>query len=541
MPALVLNFINCRKVFFTLLVLSIFMVIGSFTTANASTRQKYDWFWFLYEKNHQSVYPSTMITPFYFSTVEGRWIYTASLPPFIYWSYETESSKSRFMALGFASDTNYVHSNGVRDYDLGVFPFLMKGESQDSRDRYLFVWPIGGTIKGKIGMDYITPWAFPGVALFFLYPPKNVLYLSLYVLASFIPVYVDYGDGDYNAHGIFWPFVQWGSSPTRNDFRILPFYAHNTKKDYYDNYSYLLLINYNRTFFKNEREVDTFMVAPFYARRWDTARITGSSSLLWPFFSWGYNKKMGDLEINFPWPFIIYQRSEKPYIRKKVFFPFYGHVVTARDETEFITPLYFTMKHDTDYYKSSEYITMFIIWYFKRDYKNEASDYYGKSWRYFKIWPLFRYEKNDRGDRHFNLLSILPFRDPVAYEKIYDPVFSLIEYHREGDMRRFGLLLRTYYQCWDERTFRSRIPFIYSYESNDGNIIEFSIIFSMFGYKKKSDGSYLKLFWLPLKVSDETAPEYAFDEQSGEDYPETIPPFTMALNENQVVLGRVRL
>lgn len=505
---------------------------------SASDARGYDWFWFLYEQDQVSYFPSKTVTPFYYhAKINSHEEYSASLPPLIFWKYTNSNSISRHWFFGFAGDVDYTHPNGVTDYDLGVIPFILYGNSPEVKDRYFFMWPIGGTIKGKLVTDYISPWVFPGVALFFLYPPQSMLYLPLYVIASVIPAYVSYGYDDYSAHGIFWPLIQWGSSPGRSDFRILPFYSHNTKKDYYDNRSWLLLVNYDRTLLPRGREIDTFMVTPIFARRWDNMHIAGASTLFWPFFSWGYNKNQGDFELNFPWPFVVYQRSEKPYIRKKVFFPFYGDIVYERDETEFVTPLYFRMKRDNESFSSDYTIAALIIWNFNREYKNEPSDYYGYRWHFLKVWPLFRYESNDKGDVHFNFLSILPFRDPAGYEKIYDPLFSLVEYHRERGVSRFGLLMRTYFQCWDERVFQSRVPFLFRYASVDGHLTEFTVLFSMFGYEERKEGAYLRLFWIPVRIG-EGSPDAICDIGDEVVPPESIPPYVASASPGNFVIGQ---
>jgi hypothetical protein len=506
-------------------------------------REKYDWYWFLYEKDERTPFPSTMVTPFYFTSQNGSVTYTASLPPFIYYRYDSGNSVSRNWALGFAGDVNYMHAGKVQDYDMGIIPFLLYGKSPDQRDRYFFFWPIGGEFRGKLAMEYIRPWGFPGVALFVLYPPTSILPIPLYILAALVPAYVSYGDRDYHAQAILWPLIQWGESPTRSDFRILPFYAHNTKKNYYDNVSYLLLFNYDRTFYPSGRELDTAMFFPFITRRWTNDHSAGASSLLWPFFSWGYNKREGDYEISFPWPLVVYQNSESPFIREKIFFPFYGYTRYEKDETEFITPLYFSLKRHNTTFSSEYYVTLLIIWYFTRDYKSSSSPYYGTKWSYFKIWPVFKYESNDRGDVHMSIPSILPMRDPAAYEKIYEYPLSLFEYHHEGDARRFSFLLRTYYQYWDEHSFRMRISLIvpiFRYSSYNGSMRECTFMFSMLGYEERKDGTFFRLFWIPLKIGEGDTDIVAENELDPErNNPETIPPYEKYTCNNDLVLGRM--
>jgi hypothetical protein len=492
-----------KKIYIGLCAFAVFFL--SVSTLKAATHT-YDWFWFLYEKDLSGVYPSTMITPFYLNSKKGTVEYTASLPPFIFSKYVSGYSLSRSWLLGLVGDVDYMHQGKFEDYDFGLVPFCLYGSAQGGKGKYLFIWPVGGTFKGKLTMDYISPWIFPGLALVYIFPPTSfyslLMMLPVYVAASIVPVYTSYGRADYEAHAILWPLIQWGKSNTTDEFRFLPFYSHNTKKDYYDNKTYGLFVSYGKTFLPKGREEDTLMVFPLLARRWSNDGISGGSSLLWPFFSWGYSRKQGNFELNFPWPFFIYQKSQNPNIHKVVVFPFYGKLQYGKDTMTFISPLYISLRRDSDTFKSDDLIMAFIIWHFTRDYRKSPSPYYGTKWSYFKIWPFFRYETNDRGDVHFNALSILPFRDPAGYEKIYDPLWSLMEYHRDGDMQRFGLFMRTYYQCWNTSSFSVKVPLLVSYDSNMGKISRLTFLCSMFGYEKDVKGSYLRFFWYPARIGE---------------------------------------
>ncbi|MDY6970162.1 MAG: hypothetical protein SVR08_16120, partial [Spirochaetota bacterium] len=145
-----------------------------------------------------------------------------------------------------------------------------------------------------------------------------------------------------------------------------------------------------------------------------------------------------------------------------------------------------------------------------RDYKKKTDPVYGNSWRYFKLWPVFEYEYDDRGNLSFNLLSLLPFRDPEGYEKLYQPFWTIIEYSRlESGEKRLGLLLRIYYQRWGDDFMYIKIPFIFSYGSSDEILVELSFLFSMFAYCNDSEGKYLRLFWIPLKIGEGTASKIA--------------------------------
>lgn len=506
---------SCHGAFTILLWTAVFLA-GFALQAQGKTVefQEYDWFWMFYEKDRNNIYSTRVYRPFYMKNVyHDDKTFTASLMPIVFWQYGTDHSVQWKSLFGIMGAVDYRHTNGVRDYDFGFFPIVFYGNSPDIRDRYLFVLPAGGTIKGKLAQDRIDAYVFPGMALFFLYPPSGVWMILGYAILSLIPVYYTYESDDYRARGFFWPLILRGKSAKRDDIKILPFYAHKYKKDTYDNYSILLLGNFRKTFLRDDTEYTSF-IFPVYGRRWNTSEKLQASTLFWPLFSWGYNKKAGDFELNFPWPLMMIQDCRNPYIYKRIFFPFYGKYIYNKSTTTFITPLYFHMVKEGARYRSEYYVNAIIVWYYKRDYK-DADPYYGNSWRYFKIWPLFHYERNDQGAVAFNLLSIYPFRDPDGYELLYQPFWTLFEYRRlvSGE-KRLGLLFRTYFQRWGEGLLHIKIPLLFTYHREKDKLTRFSLLLSMFGYHRNEKGSGIRLFWIPIGLdgaAEETGDEKLSD------------------------------
>ncbi len=472
--------------------------------AHAAGAGEYDWWWVFYERQSGAADTHLVVRPFYLAneSPDGNRFY-ASLMPFVYWAYETPRNDEWLSLLGLVHSVDYRHSTGVRDYDFGVFPFFFYGDSPDERDRYFLLWPLGGTIRGKLGQDRITAWVFPGFALFFLYPPAfpPTLLFGAVLIASFVPLYVDYESRDYRAWGVLWPLIQRGQSHNRDDMRVLPFYSHNFKQGSYDNYSWFLLFNYQQVYMKDDVQ-RTFFILPLYGRRWNSSGKAGASTLLWPLFSWGYSRKAGSLELNFPWPLVQVQESVVPRVSKRIFFPFYGRYRYEERETFFATPLYFSMRSETRNFQSEYHISMLIVWYFTREYRDRPSSEYGSRWRYFKIWPLFQYEYDDRGNLTFNTLSLLPWRDPEGYERLYQPFWTLFEYRRFQDgEKRLGLLLRLYSQRWNDTFLHVKVPFLFTLGRENGQLTEWSILLSMFEYRMGNGGSYIRLFWVPVDLS----------------------------------------
>lgn len=478
------------------------MMLAAPEFSHAEEPQRFDWFWAFYERDSTWLKSATVCRPFYLiNRYRDDSSFEASLMPLVFWRYRDGRRSEWKSLLGLVDSLSYVHENGVPDYDFGIFPLLFFGCSPEKEDRYFFLLPFGGTIKGKLAHKRISAFAFPGVALFFLFPPANTYVALVWLVASLVPAYVNYEAKDYKAWGIFWPLIQRGVGPGRDDIRLLPFYAHNYKKDAYDNYNFLLVVNYQRVRIADD-EQKTFFVFPLFARRWNVSGNASASALLWPFFSWGYNRKAGDFELNFPWPLVMIQDSENPYIYKRIFFPFCGLYRYERSsETFFITPLYFRLKSSSATMSSVSHYALLIIWSFAREYAGKPHPYYGNSWRYFKIWPLFHYEHDDRGNASFNLLSLLPLRDPDGYELLYQPFWTIFEYRRlmTGE-QRLGFLMRLYYQAWGEGFLSVKLPLLFCLDVVKDELTRLTFFCSMFGYINDDGRPRLKLFWLPIAL-----------------------------------------
>ncbi len=445
----------------------------------------------------------------------GDNLFQASLMPLFFWRYKDRRDDVTKGLLGFYESVDYRHPGGGDDYDSGLFPVFFYGNGQNQNENYLFVYPFGGTIRGKMGYDRISPYVFPGVALFFIFPPSGIFTWQtlLLGLAALVPAYTEFEQRDFQGKAVLWPLIAWGEGDKREVFRVLPFYAHNRKDGWYDNYQYLLLFNYRELYLKDDVKY-TFFFFPFFGRKWSDSGRMKSYTVLWPFFSWGYDLDRNESEYNLPWPLVQIGDSDSPKMRKRIFFPFYGEYGTSTYKSRFVTPFYFNIEKDDDFLKSEYHITAFILWYFKRDY-SYRHEYYGTSWRYFKLWPLMQTEWNDSGMFSVNILSLLPFRDTDGYEKLYQPFWSLFEYRKKPDgEKHLGLILRTYYQVWNDDFFKMKIPLLVSYENRNNRLKEFTVLLGAFGYERDGKGAYIKMAWIPVKIGDG---DEAFAETAGSD------------------------
>jgi len=495
-----------KKIFLKCFFVTISIIFFSPLLSAESVKQKekpFDWFWFFYEHTVSQNESSYLYRPFYMERSDRGNLFQASVMPVFFWRYKDERKDVTKGFFGLYASDDYQHPGKEKDYDNGCLPLFFYGDGDKTADRYLFIYPLGGDIRGKMAYDRISPYVFPGVVLWFLFPPAGLLtwHTTFLALASIIPVYTEFEDKDYRGTALFWPFIAWGKSGSREDFRIIPFYGHNVKPGWYDNYSYLFIINYRELYLSDDVKY-TFFFFPLFGKRWSKSEKIKSYTVLWPFFSWGYDLDKNERIYNLPWPLVQIGDSGKPETKTRIFWPFYGKHETPSYQSMFVTPLYFRIKNTKDYFKSEYHITCIVAWYLKRDYSRKH-EYYGRSWRYFKLWPLVQVEWNDTGLYGINVLSLLPFRDVEGYEKLYQPFWTLFEYRERPDgEKHLGFLLRTYYQVWNDDFFKMKIPLIVNYEKRGDIIKEFTVLLRSFGYEKDKDGTYLKFLWIPLKIGD---------------------------------------
>jgi len=483
-----------------------FLTLYGFPSAFAEEQNSFDWFWFLYEKEFtQADGASFTVRPFYTEHVTPGRRFDALLMPILFWRYETENKYQVKGFFTFYNRIDYVHSDQKAEKDVAAFPFLFYGHDAvgQERDNYIMVWPFGGTLNGKLGYEKVSAAVFPGFLLFFFFPPAQIVGITttIYVALSLLPVYASWSRKDYEAFGLFWPLFMRGKSPDRDDIRILPFYGHKKKAGYYKRYSFLVLLNYSEEYYSKDTR-KTFFFFPFFGRKWSDSGKISAWTILWPFFSWGRDEKQKSYMYNLPWPLVQIEDTETPKRKKRIFFPFYGEYMHEKNSTLFITPLFIKLSKKGQAFDSVYYTNFIVVWWYKRDYHvNDVQR--GEKWRYFKIWPLLSIEYDGRENFAFNMLSLLPFRDAEGYEKLYEPLWSIIEYKRFSfGERRLGILMRTYYQRWGGDFFQCGIPFVFSYKRIMNRTVDISFLFSMFGYEMKKNGGFLRLFWIPLHISD---------------------------------------
>jgi hypothetical protein len=464
----------------------------------------FNWFWVFYERESAGSHATFIVRPFYLKTGTNTSFFQASLMPILFWRYKTPDYDKWKWLFGFGQ-VDDVRREGKRDFDFGFFPLLFFGFGTDAvKENYFFLWPIGGMLKDKFVTNKLSAYVFPGFLLFVFFPPAGILSWTTlgWGLLSLIPVYLYYEVGEFKAWNIVWPFLYYGRGGLREDFRIFPIFSIFRKRGWYDKYSVMFIVNYQRFYFSDDLH-HTFFLLPLVGRKWSRSGRMSAVTFLWPLFSWGYDKRIGDWRLNVPWPLVQIEDCETPKIYKRIFFPFYGMYRYGNSETMFITPFYFRLRKSSYRFDSEDHFSILIFWFYRRSYHTGPDSYFGNEWRYFKMWPVFNVEYNDLGDRSFNMLSLLLFRDREGYERMYQPFWSVLEYVRlRNGEQRLGLFLRLWFQRWEDTSFFCKIPFMISVGVRENRLTELAFLEYMFGYSVKRKGRYCRIFWIPIRIGD---------------------------------------
>lgn len=499
---------------------------GSLSNLHAGETEKkepiasYEEYWLFYDELKLGILNIRTIRPFY---MKERFIkrerdvddldespYRISILPPILDIVKTRSIKS-YSSFQIFDYTMRLGVSGkekgeIMDSDFAIFPIILSGSGKSKRDNYFAIFPFGGTIKGKLGMDYI----------------HFVLF----------PIYVNYGykRTKYDATSIFWPFFLMGKGYNRYEFRLFPFYSYSFEKENFRRYRILWpLFYYEENFLGSTSPQQVVMLLPLFGVK---QRFRSKSyTVFWPFFSWGRDDYRGTSEYNILWPIIQWADSRDPYMYKRYFFPFFGIYKFRNKRSIYVSPLYFEMKSYTKKMLTRQSFLIPMIWISQKFRPAPRSkDAIRETSFYFKIWPLFHYY-NDKEDGYFqvNIFSPLWFRRENSVETLYSPFWSIFtmkevtyyklspeerEYYRsnfldKGEMalvedksvrfKYLSLLFRLYSQ-WEIRdTFHWQIPLLVNYTSKEDAGYKLQFFYGLFEYNSLDTTDdkkpFFRLFW----------------------------------------------
>lgn len=437
------------------------------------TPSNYYQFWFLYEAEKRGAQSLTAIRPFYYgysdktTALESR----SYLMPLFY--REETNHWYTWTSLFFFTGTGIKHPEGDEEEDATLMPFFFWGKGESLRESYFGFFPFYGHLRSKLSYSEIK------FAMF--------------------PVYAEWKYKTYSAKSILWPFLLIGKSEFRNDFRLFPFYSVKEHLGKYKRQSILWpFIQWGEEKLNKKEPTSYSFFFPFYNRKDSQDGNMKSRAFLWfpilnSLFSYGYDRKTGHRNYSALFIFFQYATSDKKDMEKIVIFPFYGYSYFANKEAEYITPFYIRLTQNTSHLKAEDLFFLPFL-----SIMNQEFPQTGRKERYIKFWPFFRIQEDSEANYVFNTVSLLPVRFE-AFEDVWDPIFSIVEYKKESNgEKRINLVSRLYSQRWTDKKTSIHIPLLAEIQIEESGF-SYQFLYGFLGIDTRKEKSEIQILWL-LKV-----------------------------------------
>lgn len=384
-------------------------------------------FLFLYDTSKTPEQKEYWIHPFfsYYENIEKAYFYRTILYPISY-THGTNYWKIWTFLLVFNGEEKYSQTE-KSEGEFILTPLFYWGFGSNEKENFFSLFPLYGTIKDKLS------WSEIHFVLF--------------------PLYVSWQYKSYKAHSILWPFLMWGGdNHKRKDFRFFPFYSSKVHDGKYEHKTFLWpFFEWGSDDLDKKDPRHFFMLFPFYSQKYSKSATMFSFSILYPFslIALGKDEKAKSFDFRLLWFLIQYSKSEDPFIRKYVFFPFYIHYqfgnqeLTYFQETNFYLILLGNLKTESALLISN-YKFFIPFWYHHyRYYKQEQTE--SKNW---KLWPIIQYWEEESA-YGWRVLALWPLPDTMV-EKNWGTYYSLFEYSKlENEDKYFSMLLRTFSLRWN--------------------------------------------------------------------------------------------
>ena len=172
-------------------------------------------------------------------------------------------------------------------------------------------------------------------------------------------------DGEYVTRGYMWPFFRFGDGGGKKFRFYCFFYSYYELEGKFKRRSYMWpLIHYNEEDMHKKHPRKEFMFFPFYGQTKSDVGL--SRTILWPFFSYAYETRLGYKEYNCPWPFFKYRTGAD--IEELRIWPFYWDYekkitpVGKEKDLVLLWPFFWHQKSDYLTYEKDSYYVLPFYW-----------------------------------------------------------------------------------------------------------------------------------------------------------------------------------
>lgn len=317
-------------------------------------------------------------------------------------------TRSRNRFLLFFSDNDNINTC-KSDQVSALLPFCWYG--RDKRDGcYGGVFPVGGAIKGKLGVDRLD---------FVLFP----LWLSS-------------STGNSRTETILWPIFSRTAGGDADKLRIFPIWGRSETST--KTQSFILWPFFHSLTLKPQgpiAEGNAFFAFPFFGRAVATNAdgdiLESSTTVLWPFFS-RTSKGKSYTKRNAPWPF--YQTEHGPDIDKTYIWPIYGEKKRKNfQHTFWLWPLYF---HTQSKAAEKQYESRWVTPFYARLRIDSPEK---NSQNILQCWPFFRKVSSQKKTSLYGL-ALWPWWKDSIVERNYSPLWRIFSYRADASEKQFELL-----------------------------------------------------------------------------------------------------
>lgn len=341
--------------------------------------------------------------PLFLTTRTGDKVEKNILYPLFTWKHEPgHSSFSFFHLIEHQSDAEDTAPNDR----LNIWPVYFSRHAADPEKSYRAFFPLGGTLKNRLGRDKISFIAWP-------------LYLQTEKKGRVV------------TH-MPWPIIRTYNGPGFSGFEFWPLFGRNQHAGDYDHRFYLWpLGHYSIDNLAAPIPDERLAVLPFYARSSGPGYI--SETYVWPFFGYTHRTQPDVYdERRYLWPFLVQGRGSERMINRWA--PFYTHSVTpAAEKTWYLWPLYRHLSwRDLRLQQDKRQVLFFLFWQLEQhSLTNPAAAPARKT----HLWPLFTAWDNGAGREQVQVLSPFEvlFQQNTKIRQLYTPLFALYQYDRQPD------------------------------------------------------------------------------------------------------------
>lgn len=399
------------------------------TTMTGETPARYWQYWMFYEEWESADQKESIVrflgVPLYskYENREKAYAETSVVYPLFVYSHTNYWARWNVLDV-FMGEEMYHEDTGI-DSDTWAFLFGW-GSGDTDKEEYVAFFPFYGHVKDKIAQSEIT----------FIFP------------------YIGWRYKDYQAHSILWLWM-WGSSPTRDDLRIFPFYSQKIHKGKYEHYSILWpFVQWGSDGLDQKDPRHFFLFFPFFGRKWSDSGQMTATSILFGLASWGGDEAVNSFSLRLFWFLYQYDRSDNPYIRRHVIFPFWGKYQFGDKDRQFYKELYFyspfyvsLRSRSTIMETDHDYIGLWIY--------QDQSTYYRRereSERYIKLWPLFKYRQDSSGFMEITAPALWPVRSDRTEYMWFFPLGGWLFEYREypSGFKYLSVFFRSFSRYWND-------------------------------------------------------------------------------------------